>query len=253
MSGIARHRQNGACEDTITQDKKKADKENVTACQWGSQDQSGNPAVCTSVLIHNFAVTRRRSTRLFVANPTDKENVTAWGSPVPRGRSMRLFAANPDTLSASRPIHGEIVCASVSLVKKKARREVTAVGSPKGDKAIVAKKEAPATKKVDLLPALPLPGSTVALPNSTRLLAKKGNIRVRYWLAGPESGKKIVLIHDISTSSLTYTELVPTLVGAGYQVLLYDLYGRGYSDVPWGVPYDATLYVTQLAPLMQHI
>ncbi|KAJ7642922.1 Alpha/Beta hydrolase protein [Mycena rosella] len=71
----------------------------------------------------------------------------------------------------------------------------------------------------------------------------------RYWLAGPESGKKVVLL----TPSLAFTELVPILVGAGYRVLLYDLYGRGYSDAPRGVPYDATLYVTQLALLMQHI
>ena len=31
-----------------------------------------------------------------------------------------------------------------------------------------------------------------------------------------------------------------------------DLYGRGYSDAPW-LPYDASLYTTQLALLMQHI
>ncbi|KAJ7616139.1 hypothetical protein B0H17DRAFT_1299621 [Mycena rosella] len=87
---------------------------------------------------------------------------------------------------------------------------------------------------------------------------------VRYWLAGLESGKKVVLLCSVDTvdncpdpryqySSLAYTELVLILVGAGYRVLLYDLYGRGYSDAPQGVPYDATLYVTQLALLMQHI
>lgn len=33
---------------------------------------------------------------------------------------------------------------------------------------------------------------------------------------------------------------------------IVDLYGRGYSDAPQ-TTYDSTLYVTQLALLMQHI
>ncbi|KAJ7439773.1 Alpha/Beta hydrolase protein [Mycena latifolia] len=77
--------------------------------------------------------------------------------------------------------------------------------------------------------------------------------RVRYWLVGPDSGKKITLIHGLTIPSLAYAALVPILVSAGYRVLLYDLYGRGYSDAPREVPYDAKLYVTQLALLLQHI
>ncbi|KAJ7683184.1 hypothetical protein B0H17DRAFT_1205250 [Mycena rosella] len=98
-------------EDTTTLEKKNANKENITA--WGS------PVAC------------RRSTRLFAPNPTDKEHVAAWGSPVTRRRSIRLFVANPDPLSAAGSLHGEIAGASVSPIKKKARREVMAMGSPK--------------------------------------------------------------------------------------------------------------------------
>ncbi|KAJ7764693.1 alpha/beta-hydrolase [Mycena metata] len=77
--------------------------------------------------------------------------------------------------------------------------------------------------------------------------------RVRYWLVGPTSGKKVVFIHGLTTPSLIFQRLVPILVAAGYQVLLYDLYGRGYSDAPKNINYDAHLYVTQLALLMQHV
>ncbi|KAJ7036169.1 alpha/beta-hydrolase [Mycena alexandri] len=77
--------------------------------------------------------------------------------------------------------------------------------------------------------------------------------RVRYWLVGPISGKKVVLIHGLSIPALVFQHLVPILVGAGYQVLLYDLYGRGYSDAPQNTPYDAHLYVMQLALLLQHV
>ncbi|KAJ7142813.1 alpha beta-hydrolase, partial [Mycena epipterygia] len=77
--------------------------------------------------------------------------------------------------------------------------------------------------------------------------------RTYYWLAGPESGKKIVLIHGLSIPALVWAPLVPQLVKAGHRVLLYDLYGRGYSDAPAGAAYDAQLYVTQLALLLQHV
>ncbi|KAJ7103970.1 Alpha/Beta hydrolase protein [Mycena belliarum] len=76
--------------------------------------------------------------------------------------------------------------------------------------------------------------------------------RTRYWLVGPESGKKIVLIHGLSVPALVWAPLVPQLTAAGYRVLLYDLYGRGYSAAPAAAAYDANLYVTQLALLMQH-
>lgn len=75
---------------------------------------------------------------------------------------------------------------------------------------------------------------------------------VRYWLFGPESGKKIVFIHGLSIPSLIWKDVAPALASHGYRVLLYDLYGRGYSDAP-EITYDASLYATQLALLMQHV
>lgn len=51
---------------------------------------------------------------------------------------------------------------------------------------------------------------------------------------------------------MVYQDVAPVLAAKGYRVLLYDLYGRGYSDAPQ-TTHDAALYVTQLALLMQHI
>ncbi|KAF8916908.1 Alpha/Beta hydrolase protein [Mucidula mucida] len=76
--------------------------------------------------------------------------------------------------------------------------------------------------------------------------------RVRYWLMGPETGAKIVLIHGLSVPSLIWKDIAPELSARGYRVLLYDLYGRGYSDAP-ETRYDSRLYSTQLALLMQHV
>ncbi|KAJ7210289.1 Alpha/Beta hydrolase protein [Mycena rebaudengoi] len=81
--------------------------------------------------------------------------------------------------------------------------------------------------------------------------------RLRYWLVGPSDGKKIVLIHGLTIPAIAFTRLAPLLAAAGFRVLLYDLYGRGYSDAPRGasdgIPYDAALYATQLALLLQHL
>ncbi|KAJ6472845.1 Alpha/Beta hydrolase protein [Mycena vitilis] len=77
--------------------------------------------------------------------------------------------------------------------------------------------------------------------------------RTRYWLAGPKDGKKIVLIHGLSIPAIIWEPLIPPLVAAGHRVLVYDLYGRGYSAAPVGAAYDAQLYVTQLALLLQHL
>ncbi|KDQ63984.1 hypothetical protein JAAARDRAFT_27662 [Jaapia argillacea MUCL 33604] len=76
--------------------------------------------------------------------------------------------------------------------------------------------------------------------------------KVRYWLFGPENGKKIVFIHGFSIPAIIWKDVAPVMASRGYRVLLFDLYGRGYSEAPQ-TTYDASLYTTQLALLMQHI
>ncbi|KAI0832810.1 alpha/beta-hydrolase [Trametes gibbosa] len=75
---------------------------------------------------------------------------------------------------------------------------------------------------------------------------------VRYWLIGPEDGKRVVLIHGLSVPSIIWKDIAPKLAATGHRVLLYDLYGRGYSDAPQ-TTYDTNLYTTQLALLLQYV
>ncbi|KAI8982755.1 alpha/beta-hydrolase [Trametes punicea] len=75
---------------------------------------------------------------------------------------------------------------------------------------------------------------------------------VRYWLIGPEDGKPVALIHGLSVPAIIWKDVAPQLAANGYRVLLYDLYGRGYSDAPQ-TTYDANLYTTQLALLLQYV
>ena len=61
-------------------------------------------------------------------------------------------------------------------------------------------------------------GSDVRLPNG----------RVKYYLLGPESGQKVILIHGFSTPCLMWRELGPALANAGYRVLMYGKDHRFY-------------------------
>lgn len=76
--------------------------------------------------------------------------------------------------------------------------------------------------------------------------------RTRYWLLGPEDGIKLVLIHGLSTPSVTWTHIAPYLAARGFRVLIYDLYGKGYSEAP-KTHYYTSLFVTQLALLLQYL
>ncbi|KAI5927744.1 Alpha/Beta hydrolase protein [Camillea tinctor] len=71
-----------------------------------------------------------------------------------------------------------------------------------------------------------------------------GNIRVYEF--GPEDGRKILFIHGISTSCMTLTHIAKPLAEKGCRVMLFDLFGRGYTDAPGDLPYDTRLFTTQI-------
>jgi len=55
---------------------------------------------------------------------------------------------------------------------------------------------------------------------------------VHYELAGSENGPVVVLVHGFATPLFVWDPLVPALKEAGFRVLRYDLFGRGFSDRP---------------------
>jgi pimeloyl-ACP methyl ester carboxylesterase len=72
---------------------------------------------------------------------------------------------------------------------------------------------------------------------------------VHYELSGPEDGPVVVLIHGISTPYFIWDDAQSALTKAGFRVLRYDLYGRGFSDRP-NVTYDEQLFDRQLLELL---
>lgn len=70
-----------------------------------------------------------------------------------------------------------------------------------------------------------------------------------YELAGPKDARTVVLVHGFSVPYFIWDPTFDALVAAGFRVLRYDLYGRGWSDRP-DVRYDSDLYDQQLVQLL---
>ncbi|KAJ3093537.1 hypothetical protein HDU96_002190 [Phlyctochytrium bullatum] len=73
--------------------------------------------------------------------------------------------------------------------------------------------------------------------------------KTHYFLLGPPTGPRLLAIHGITAGWTAMPHFIEQLAAAGFRVLVYDLYGRGYSAAP-GVPYHEDLYVGQAAELM---
>lgn len=70
------------------------------------------------------------------------------------------------------------------------------------------------------------------------------------WYGGIR-GPVAVLVHGLTTPSFVWQQIAQDLAQLGYRVLVYDLYGRGYSDRPEGNQDDA-FFVQQLEDLLAH-
>jgi pimeloyl-ACP methyl ester carboxylesterase len=75
---------------------------------------------------------------------------------------------------------------------------------------------------------------------------------VYYELDGPEDGEVVVLVHGFSVPQYCWDPNFKVLVQAGFRVLRYDLYGRGYSDRP-EIKYSPDLFDRQLLELLSKL
>ncbi|TEY40327.1 hypothetical protein BOTCAL_0438g00070 [Botryotinia calthae] len=91
--------------------------------------------------------------------------------------------------------------------------------------------------------ALPYPPDIY--PGGRDIPSPYGNTRAYEF--GPVTGPKILLVHGISTPCIALHSLATTLATThGCRVLLFDLFGRGYSDGVSDLPHDERLYTTQI-------
>lgn len=80
-----------------------------------------------------------------------------------------------------------------------------------------------------------------------------GEGKVHYRLEGEGSAPLIVFVHGGGvTGEEVWKENIPFFLENGYQVLSYDLYGRGYSDRPHTV-HNPELFLKQLEQLLEKL
>jgi pimeloyl-ACP methyl ester carboxylesterase len=79
-----------------------------------------------------------------------------------------------------------------------------------------------------------------------------GNGVTHYEVAGPANGRVALLVHGFSVPSYIWDPTFAALRDAGYRVIRYDLFGRGWSDRP-DAAYDGNFYDRQIDQLLQSL
>lgn len=75
---------------------------------------------------------------------------------------------------------------------------------------------------------------------------------VHYELGGDLSDPLVVLVHGFSAPMYTWDPNFQSLIDAGFSVLRFDIYGRGYSDRP-ETDYTLNLFINQLEELLKEL
>ncbi|QUC20856.1 uncharacterized protein UV8b_05097 [Ustilaginoidea virens] len=83
-----------------------------------------------------------------------------------------------------------------------------------------------------------------AFPGGRHVETAYGTTNVFEW--GPEDGEKVLLVHGIATPCVALGDMAKRFVAKGCRVMLFDLFGRGYSDSPSDLIHDDRLYTTQI-------
>jgi pimeloyl-ACP methyl ester carboxylesterase len=73
-----------------------------------------------------------------------------------------------------------------------------------------------------------------------------------YQVDGPDTGRVVMLSHGFSVPYYIWDSTAAALAGAGYRVIRYDTYGRGWSDRP-DVPYNDQLFEGQIGELLDSL
>jgi len=73
---------------------------------------------------------------------------------------------------------------------------------------------------------------------------------IHYNWHGPKNGPVLVMVHGFSTPQFVFDKNVPALVKAGFRVLAFDHFGRGYSDRP-DAKYDENFFDKEMIDLFK--
>ena len=94
------------------------------------------------------------------------------------------------------------------------------------------------------------PMDTIARRDAPGEFAELSQGVTHYEWIGPMRGPVAVCVHGLTTPSFVWYGLARGLASLGFRVLIYDLYGRGYSDRPKGLQ-DKAFFNQQLNDLLE--
>lgn len=140
---------------------------------------------------------------------------------------LNLIAAPIIGLAAARLLY--------SLISSRPNAQNTVLASPRKSLQLLSKQDPD---------SLPYPPD--ALPGARDIDTPYGNVRAYEW--GPEDGRKVLFVHGISTPCVAFAGMAKLLAENGCRVMLFDLFGRGYSDAPDPKMYrqDMKLWTSQI-------
>ena len=81
-----------------------------------------------------------------------------------------------------------------------------------------------------------------AYPGARDVKSPYGSLRVYEF--GPEDGRKVLLVHGMSTPCIALGAIAHGLADKRCRVMLFDLPGRGYSSTPVSTPQSTRLFTT---------
>ncbi len=108
---------------------------------------------------------------------------------------------------------------------------------------------------------LPYIYSSIKLKNPSKIIKpeygkfaelKNGNIFYQKFTSNNSIGQIVILVHGFSTPSIVWKGVIPHLTDAGYDVIAYDHYGRGFSSRP-KVDYTKNFYISTLLELIDNL
>jgi pimeloyl-ACP methyl ester carboxylesterase len=76
--------------------------------------------------------------------------------------------------------------------------------------------------------------------------------KLAYTSDGPADGRVLILVHGFSTPKFVWHQITPKLTAAGFRVVTFDHFGRGFSDRP-DVDYNSDLYQFELSQIIEQL
>lgn len=101
------------------------------------------------------------------------------------------------------------------------------------------------------LGAADLEGLKARFPDQYHSVAETPSGRTHYADEGLRHGKAVLLVHGVSGPLAVWDKSVPTLTEAGFRVIRFDLFGRGFSDRAPKYSHGFELYRRQLVELIE--